>query len=197
MPIKYSGHQWMSTAKPINFNNSITVEAIFDVDDKGNCPTLICMPETQKWKLPIYRLGLHKKTGKPEFQILLEDQREAISVVYGKEVEYKKLMHMAGTYDGEKAILYVDGKEVAHQSKHGTIAQSKEPVIFGGRSKTDEGGFFIGSMYELRLMSCVRTPEEIDFWSHKQMPSPKEVKDWKMTNPPVKEGELQGLWRAW
>ena len=82
-----------------------------------------------------FPVGLHKKTGKPEFQILLKGEREVISVCSGKEVEYKKLMHMAGTYDGETAILYVDGKKVAQESKHGTIEYSQEPVTIGGRSK--------------------------------------------------------------
>jgi len=55
MPIKYSGKQWMSTAKPINFEKLFTVKVIFDVDNKGECPTLICMPETKQWKQPIFR----------------------------------------------------------------------------------------------------------------------------------------------
>ena len=67
--------------------------------------------------------------------------------------------HVAGTYDGEKLRLYIDGELAAEKAFTGTINHSTAPISIGSAP----GGSYLwgGSVDEVRLWNVARTGEEI------------------------------------
>ena len=72
--------------------------------------------------------------------------------------------HVAGTYDGATARLYVNGTQVASQAATGTIAADTTPVILGGNGNDASGvptELFPGHIDELMLYARALAPAEI------------------------------------
>jgi len=195
MPVVFSGNQWMATEKPINIEKNITIEALLTLDGNGNDPTILSQPLSSNWEAPFvaYRLGFLADTCKPLFEFSLQSDAEYISLVSPDPVSKKTALHVAGTYDGSEALLYVDGQKVQSKKVNGLIARSDQPAVLGGRSSTDNGGFLIGSLYEVRLMKCIRTPEEIDFWHNTKL-GPIQVWNVPDTPRPPDKKDYLGLW---
>ena len=61
--------------------------------------------------------------------------------------------HVAGVYDGEHQLLYIDGEEVARFSEHaGPIRYQRDHLLAAGAYKdADEQHRMVGGLYELRL----------------------------------------------
>jgi hypothetical protein len=71
--------------------------------------------------------------------------------LYGeKSVNDGKWHHVAGVYNGEKMILYVDGKEDASQPASGPIANNDEPVYIGENVEMT-GRFWNGLIDDVRV----------------------------------------------
>src|SRR5206468_12794804 len=62
--------------------------------------------------------------------------------------------HVAGTYDGARMRLFVNGAQVAIQSTTGAIDQTANPLRIG--SADASGDFFAGTIDEVRLSNVVR-----------------------------------------
>lgn len=199
MSIKYAGKQWISSGKTFNITRPcFTLEVFLKITENAptDCPTMICKMAEGKMSRPIYRLGLYRDTNKPEFQLLLHGKELPESVVADTPIRCNKITHIGATYDGECIILYVDGKEVKRVLRTGVIASSSQDLCFGAKVKDGlEEGFFIGSLYGIRLFTCVRTSEAIEYWSNKYMPSPKE-KDSMLLDFYPQEEDLKGLWSS-
>jgi len=68
--------------------------------------------------------------------------------------------HVVGTYDGQKAALYIDGELECAAAATGLIAPSAGPVLIGkGRSRFTP--CFNGWMADVRLYSCGLTAQEV------------------------------------
>lgn len=196
MSLIFEGSQWIHAGRQLNVENSITIEALLSVDGNGNNPTIFCLPISEKWEPPYlsYRLGFEGKTRKPEFQFLLEGKDTPISITSPDAALVKTSLHIAGTYDGEIGRLYVNGKEVSQRKIKGKIRPSDQPAVLGGWSSTDMGGYLVATLYEIRLLKCIRTPEEIDFWKDKKVGRIME-KEWGLETPkPPKKEDYLGLW---
>jgi hypothetical protein len=73
-------------------------------------------------------------------------------------------VHLAGTYDGAVARLYVDGVEVASQAITGTFAPDATPVLLGGNGNDGSGvatELLPGRIDELLLYARALRPAEI------------------------------------
>ena len=73
-------------------------------------------------------------------------------------------IHLAGTYDGATARLYVNGSEIANQPLTGTFAQDTTAVILGGNGNDASGvptELFPGRIDELMLFSRALSGDEI------------------------------------
>lgn len=79
--------------------------------------------------------------------------------------------HLAATYDGAQMKLYVDGVQKATQSIASTgINYSPENDLRIGLYKDDNETYpFKGQIADVRLWSCVRTPEEIQETRHQRL----------------------------
>lgn len=78
-------------------------------------------------------------------------------------INFYQWHHIAGTYDGKEAKLYVDGVEKGTAAIPGAnINYNPENDLLLGRFKDDdESYFFPGKIAEVRLWNVVRSPEEI------------------------------------
>jgi len=73
-------------------------------------------------------------------------------------------VHLAGTYDGAVARLYVDGAEVASEPQSGSFAPDTTPIILGGNGNDGSGvptELFPGRIDELMLFSRALSASEI------------------------------------
>jgi hypothetical protein len=71
-------------------------------------------------------------------------------------------IHLAGSFDGSQARLYVEGREVAAVTFSGTIGSSMVPLTLGARQATtmfDEA--LLGRLDDVRLFARALTSAEI------------------------------------
>lgn len=160
----------------LNPRSAITVEAILDLRDDGDAPTVLCLPAKERWEPPFvaWRLGFFAGECRPEFQVTVEGDDEPTTVRAGQPVARYQMVHIAGSYDGRAVRLYVDGRLAAEVEKTGQLLASRQKPTMGARSSRDMGGEFIGRVYETRVWSVARTSEEVDKWKDKtlQFPAP-------------------------
>ncbi len=94
--------------------------------------------------------------------------------------------HVAGTYDGMKARLYVDGVEVAMVDATGTIVDSSTPLYLGAsRQNNADAGFLLGSLDEVEIFQRALSATEIhtlfeadSFGKCKCTPPPPDMISW-------------------
>ena len=67
--------------------------------------------------------------------------------------------HVAGTYDGNAFVLYVDGFEVASVARSGSIAMNSSDLIVGNHPTWSRP--FDGGIDEVRIWDIARTQQEI------------------------------------
>jgi hypothetical protein len=79
-----------------------------------------------------------------------------------KPAAARRWIHLAGTYDGSRATLYVNGNEVASSPISGGFALDTTPVILGGNgNEADTTERFPGSIDEIALYNRALSPQEI------------------------------------
>jgi hypothetical protein len=82
--------------------------------------------------------------------------------LYGeKNVNDGKWHHLAGVYDGEKMILYVDGKEDVSQPASGPISTNDKPVYIGENAEMT-GRFWNGLIDDVRVYNCSLGQAEVE-----------------------------------
>ncbi len=91
------------------------------------------------------------------------DARPMPAVLQGLEPAARgRWIHMAGTFDGNQARLFVEGREVAAVVFSGTIGSSMVPLTLGARLATtmaDEA--HVGRLDDVRLYARALAPAEI------------------------------------
>ena len=80
-------------------------------------------------------------------------------VIGGKEIPFDEWTHLAFTYDGKKAVMYVGGDPVFEQAVSGTIPTSDSPLYIGCRDTTRR--FIDAILDELCISNIARTADEI------------------------------------
>jgi hypothetical protein len=67
--------------------------------------------------------------------------------------------HAVATYDGKRAVLYIDGEVQSSAEASGPIALTTAPLCVGG--ETDAAGFFKGAMADVRIYRRGLSEDEI------------------------------------
>ncbi len=80
-------------------------------------------------------------------------------VIGGEDVPFDQWTHLAFTYDGKKAIMYINAEPVFEQDVSGTIPTSDSPLYIGCRDTTRR--FIDAILDELCLSDIARTADEI------------------------------------
>jgi len=72
-------------------------------------------------------------------------------------------VHIAGTYDGATARLYLDGVEVANAAQSGTFPSDHNPVLLSGNidAVSDRAEFFPGRLDDVMLYRRALGADEI------------------------------------
>lgn len=176
----------VTSASKLNPIEGCTFEAICTLVEDSADPTILSRPLHATWETPfvVYRLGFRGETRIPEFQLLFEDEQDLTTILAEHPIERNCPTHIAGTYDGKRMRLYVNGVLVASHEKRGKLQSSGQPTVFATRSTTDVGGMLVGIFQEIRIWSVARTSEDINLWKSRLLP----------VEPPP-EG-LEGLWEG-
>jgi hypothetical protein len=80
-------------------------------------------------------------------------------VIGGDDVPFDQWTHLAFTYDGNEALMYISGEPVFEQDVSGTIPTSDSPLYIGCRDTTRR--FIDAILDELCLSDIARTADEI------------------------------------
>jgi len=88
----------------------------------------------------------------------------------GEPLSVKDWSHLAGTYDGTKLCLYVNGKQVATESKSGPIDYGPFGLFIGATTDPDER--FLGDISEIRIYNRALSASEIKELYALQPPAP-------------------------
>ena len=87
-------------------------------------------------------------------------------------IDNNQWYHIAGTFDGNKGMLYLDGVEVGSFTQTGTIATSTVPLCVGAEASTTcSGGYHSGKIDEVKIYNIARTAEQI-MRDYKRGPGP-------------------------
>ncbi len=121
------------------------------------------------WWNPSYGLGFRKGSGRAKFVIghpKSPVSRGGADLYSETTLKTGQWHHLAGTYDGKSAKLYIDGRLDLERKYEGTIRSDRAPLMIGGGklfSKTDFANHFAitGTVDDIRIYHRVLTADEI------------------------------------
>jgi hypothetical protein len=104
-----------------------------------------------------YRLLL--SSGKYAFSVTLSTGTvvTATATALGSTTDFS---HVAGVFNGSKAILYVNGTQAASATASGTLKSSTDPIRVG--NTTNNANYYQGSVDELRLYNSALSPAQVN-----------------------------------
>ena len=118
---------------------------------------------------------VHKRAHVFEFQ---PDGRTLQIVLYGittdgygnasssVKINFNTWYHVAGTYDGKVARVYVNGKQTGSRTTSGMIPVTAAPLSLGAHSCAPDGNYFFGMMDNVRIYNKALSPSLI-MWHYK------------------------------
>ena len=111
--------------------------------------------------LPHCVLNLEVYTyGRPRLYTAADDGTR-IECTFDVDIRSDKPVHLAVTIDGTEATLYVNGTAAQTKSLSLLPGTATDNYMIGGDHRTGNNQYFKGSIYDVRLFSDLRTPEEI------------------------------------
>ena len=93
-----------------------------------------------------------------EFRISLDNVRQRMPSI--ADIPLETWTHLAATYDGEKAVTYIDGEVEVEQPMSGTVLNTENPLYIGGSQFWDPR-FFDGLMDEVVLFNVALDQDQI------------------------------------
>ena len=93
-----------------------------------------------------------------EFRISLDNSRKRTPSI--ADVPLETWTHLAATYDGEKAVIYIDGEVEVEQAQSGTVLNNDNPLYIGA-SQYWTPRFVDGMLDEVALFSVALDQDQI------------------------------------
>jgi len=131
------------------------------------------IPGTQSWNHIISR-GSHGASGDPgsvNWGVMMYDAQETILFETFNDTSWVGVTadtttgewhHVVATYDGDTMQLYHDGVLANTTSGAGILLDQSRPLLIGARSDAgNAGGFFSGSIDDVRIYNKVLTQDEV------------------------------------
>lgn len=98
--------------------------------------------------------------GKPTIELCCGSRIGILRAPYS--FEPGKWYHLAGTYDGDSAKIYVNGQSVGMQRLQGQIEIDDSALVIGRGDPLFSGGeYFDGALAAIRIWNVARSPEQI------------------------------------
>jgi hypothetical protein len=147
----------VADADSLDLTSGMTLEAWVKPSVTRNWSTVIEKERTPSLAYALYANSDAVFGNRPITQLWIDGQ--------GRDVRGDSTLptgvwtHLAATYDGSALRLYVNGVQVASESRTGTIATSTGPLRIGGNSVSN--GFFNGLIDEVRIYKRALTAAEI------------------------------------
>jgi hypothetical protein len=121
------------------------------------------------WWNPTFGLGYHKTSRRAKFVIghpKRSSKGGGANLYSTKALDTGRWRHLAGTYNGTTARLYVDGRLEIERKYTGIIRGDRAPVMLGGGRLGSKSGFanhFVvnATLDELRIYNRALTPDEV------------------------------------
>lgn len=111
-----------------------------------------------------YHLALHNPEGVPNLYVSPSEAMAGMSVAGTKAVRRYTWVHLAGTYDGSSATLFVNGDPVMSRADSGRFTSDTTPVILGGNANmsiTNVTELFPGLIDEITLYNRALSADEV------------------------------------
>ncbi len=126
------------------------------------------------WWNPAYGLGYRKGSRRAKFVIghpTRPTTRGGADLYSDTLLRAGRWHHLAGTYDGKTARLYIDGRLDVEKKYTGKIRTDRAPVMLGGGRLGSTTGFsnhfaITGTVDELRIYDRALEPEEVAALAH-------------------------------
>jgi uncharacterized protein YjdB len=103
-----------------------------------------------------YLIGIHSSN---QWRFILRNL--AIDITGGPVLSAGTWYHVACTYDGSNAYLYVNGVQVGTAASAGSGVSNTANVVIGGRTGSSPYQFFTGSIDEVRIWNTARSQATI------------------------------------
>lgn len=98
--------------------------------------------------------------GKPTIEMCCGSRSGILRAPYN--FEPGRWYHLAGTYDGESARIYVNGQSVGRQPLRGQMEIDDSELVIGRGDPLFSGGeYFDGALAAVRIWNVARSPEQI------------------------------------
>lgn len=126
-----------------------TVEAWVYAEEFRARQGLICKTEQSEF-------GIFADKGAPGFSVHLNGRY--VSAKSQTPLRAKRWTHVAGVFDGERVLLFVDGEQVAEGHAKGARKRNQLPLIIGGDvgSKGEANSLLAGALDEVRISRVAR-----------------------------------------
>src|SRR5690606_30766515 len=107
--------------------------------------------------------GLHLSTGNVvRFAFVVNDVIQIVDTPVNA-INLNEWSHVAATYDGTTARIFVNGEEVASQAVSGAIEFTPaNDLRIGAMVDTNENHYFNGQIADVRVWDVARDPEQIE-----------------------------------
>ena len=136
--------------------DSVTIALWFKADNSrpDQARTEALLGKDEAW-------GLFRRCADGAIQFVLDGARTPTNspsmgrspeLVSKRRLDDGRWHHAAGTYDGKRAVLYIDGAEETATPASGDLALTTAPLRLG-ESTIDRGHFFNGALADARVYS--------------------------------------------
>lgn len=149
-------YAWVPDANALDVSNAMTMEFWVKFDDIYNSGDINIV--SKGFVDETYAFTYDSNTDKLTFHLntgsILNPYFEGVSL------QNDTWYHIAGTFDGSTAALYINGLKIAGTSGSGSINTNNDPLYIG--SGGDDVALVDGSMAEVRLWNTAKTEQEIN-----------------------------------
>lgn len=124
------GHILIREQKPFNFTNALTASLWVNAAELRNNTVLFGIQhENPGWTTPMF--GMYSAEGRVVFGMWLNGGKGKTLVEAPKSLPLKTWTHLAGTYDGKTARLYINGALAAEKPAQGPVTRNGQPLLIG------------------------------------------------------------------
>ncbi|RLD43298.1 MAG: hypothetical protein DRI86_10230, partial [Bacteroidetes bacterium] len=149
----------------LDVTNAWTFECWINVDDQTSYHDIM-------FRDGVFNFSLRDKNaiGTGDFGIYFRDRDDGINIGTGanENLSFNTWYHVAATYDGTTAKLYVDNAEVDNSTGAWTLSTSTNNLNIGARYVSGYSNYFDGQIDEIRMSNIARATTAMQLSTHEE-----------------------------